>query len=150
MPVSLLSMGIEINGKHSWRDFGLSISSRSIGFPERQAVTVTIPYMSGYYDFSSLYGGPYYTSRLLSYTFDLLADGPEELEQMKNSVLQWAETAEQSKILDDIDPDYYFVGSLSSAAFEEDENVPECGGELTLNFVCQPFRYRRTTDEEVL
>ena len=143
-------MGIQINNKHSWTDFGLSLASRSVGFPARQPVTASIPYMSGYYDFSSLYGGPYYGSRSLEYAFDLLADGPIALEALKNSVYQWAESADQSKIYDDDDPDHYFVGSLSSAEFAPDEEVPECGGRLTLVFTCQPYRYNRETDEEVL
>lgn len=146
----LHQMGVEINGKHSYRDFDLYLADRSVSLPSRQAVTATVPYMSGYYDFSALYGGPYYDSRTLEYTFDLLADTPEALEELKNGVYTWAASASQSKIYDDDDPEHYFVGSLSSASFSPDQNLPECGGALKLQFTCQPYRCRRDTDEEVL
>lgn len=148
--IALHEMGIELNGKHSYRDFGLYLNTRSVSFPERQSVTSTVPYMSGYYDFSFLYGGPYYGSRELIYTFDLLADTPQELETLKNRVVAWAASAAESRIYDDYDPDYFFVGSSSTAEFAEDEALPECGGVLTLRFVCQPYRRSRTTGEEVL
>ena len=146
----LYQMGVEINGKHSYRDFGLYISSRSVGFPERKFITATVPYMSGYYDFSCLCGGPYYGSRELKYSFDLMADTPSALESLKNQVYTWAAGAAESKIYDDDDPDYYYIGSLTDAVYTPDDDLPECGGEIALTFTCQPYRRRRSDDQEVL
>lgn len=148
--MSITTMGITINGKHSYTDFGLYLSDRDITLPEVQAVRATIPYMSGYYDFSALYGGPYYGSRTLTYTFDLLADTPEEVEEQVNALTAWAMTAQESNIYDDYNPDYYFIGSYSSAKFTPDSDLPECGGELELKFVAQPYRYSTASGEGVI
>lgn len=145
--MSITTMGITINGKHSYTDFGLYLADRDVTLPEMQPVRATIPYMSGYYDFSALYGGPYYGSRTLTYTFDLLADTPEAVETLVNSLTSWAMTAQESRIYDDYDPDNYFVGSYSSAKFTPDSDLPEYGGELELAFVAQPYRYNVDTDE---
>lgn len=148
--MSITTMGITINGKHSYTDYGLYLADRNITLPERQPVRVTIPYMSGYYDFSALYGGPYYGSRTLTYTFDLLADTPETVEALVNTLVSWAMTAQESKIYDDYDPGYYFVGSYDSAKFTPDSDLPEYGGTLELTFTAQPYRYSVTTGEGVI
>ncbi|MCD8188636.1 MAG: hypothetical protein LUD78_00165 [Clostridiales bacterium] len=148
--MSIVEMGVSINGVHSYTDLGLMIREREITTPERQAVRATVPYMNGYYDFSSLNGGPYYGSRTLTYSFDLLADTPQEVEAIRNDVLSWAMTAQESKIYDDDDPNYYFVGSYDSESFDPDDDLPEYGGRQTIKFIAQPYRYNRETDEGVI
>ncbi len=148
--MTISKMGVEINGKHSYTDFSLYLADRKITLPERRAVTATVPFMSGYYDFSALYGEAAYGSRTLSYTFDILEDSPEEAEAAVNALTAWAMTAQESRIYDDCDPDYYFVGSYTSAQYTPDSELPECGGELMLTFTAQPYRYSRATDEGVI
>lgn len=142
--------GISINGKHSFTDLGQYLKSRNIGIPSRKRVTGTVPYMNGYYDFSALNGEPAYDERTLEYTFDIMEDTPEAVEMTKNNIISWAMGAVESKIYDDYDPDHYFIGSYSEAEFTEDDDLPEEGGELTITFAAQPYRYDRETDEGVI
>lgn len=139
--------GIRINGKHSYGDFDLYIAERKASHPERKTITATVPYMDGYYDFSSLLGRPCYTQRTLMYAFDLVADDAVALEALKNSVCAWLETADQSEICDDDDPEYHYVGSVSAIEWAPDgENY----GLLTVTFICQPYRIRNDDGTEAL
>ena len=61
----ILSNGITINNKHSFRDFDLYISEKSIGLPEKEIITDTVPFMSGFYDFSNILGGSVFKERVL-------------------------------------------------------------------------------------
>lgn len=139
--------GIAINGKHSYRDFDLYISESIIGLPKRKMITATVPYMNGYYDFSGICGKLYYTERELKYVFDITADNIEELEEIKNKVCNWLESADQSEIYDDSDPDYHFVGSTNEIDWEPDGE--ECGS-LTVTFLCQPLRISNDDGTEVI
>lgn len=141
--------GISINGVHSYNDYGLLLADRDITLPERQTNFVTIPYMNGYYDMSAI-AGTYYGSRTLTYTFDILADDETSTEEFVNKIYDWAKGAIESKIYDDADPDYYFVGSFTGATYSPDSDLPECGGQIELTFTAQPYRYNRETDEGVI
>lgn len=140
--------GITINGKHSYNDFGLSIVESTIGLPKRNSIRKTVPFMNGYYDYTSMSGKITYTERPLDYTFGLLADSVQELEALKNAVVAWLEETDQSDIYDDADPGYYYVGTLDGAPDWTAEN--EFYGELSVKFVCQPYRISRTDGTEVI
>lgn len=141
--------GIMINDLHSYDDFGLYIADRNVSPPERVTNFVSLPYMNGYYDFGAIIK-PYYSSRTLTYTFDIMEDDEVTVEALKNEIISWAQSAVESKIYDDADPDYYFIGSYTSAQFASDDNLPEYGGKMTLTFTAQPYRYNRETDEGVI
>ncbi|MGN1156176.1 MAG: phage tail domain-containing protein [Agathobacter sp.] len=143
-----MKAGIRINEKHSYEDFGLYISDSEIGLPERNLITATVPFMNGYYDFSSICGGkPYYKQRKIKYSFDITADDILELETTKNKICAWLETADQSEIYDDADPDYHFIGSLTKIDWKPDG---EEYGLLTATFTCQPFRVSNSDKTEVI
>lgn len=65
--------GITLHDKHSYRDFGAWLKSKTIGIPSTIKITETIPYMQGSYDFTELYGEQTYDDRELEYEFDLHA-----------------------------------------------------------------------------
>ena len=138
--------GIELNGKHSYRDFGLCIESSVISPPMRKKVTQTVPFMNGYYDFSDIGGKVFYESRTIKYSFEIIEDNIQNLEKEKNKICSWLETASQSEIYDDADPDHHFIGSTDSIDWQPDgENY----GLITETFLCQPFRIKEDGTEEI-
>lgn len=145
----MTKMGIRINGVHSYFDYDLYLADRNVSLPERQTNFVSVPYMNGYYDFGAI-AGAYYGSRTLTYSFDILARNEQWVEKVVNTVYDWAKTAVESKIYDDADPDYYFIGSFTNATYTPDSELPEMGGQITLTFQAQPYRYNRETDEGVI
>lgn len=127
--------GITINGKHSFVDFGLNISSRKIDLPPKNSIRKTIPYMSGFYDFTTLNGVTTFGERPISYTFDIIGATVEEMDRKRTEVVNWFCNMHDVDIYDDTIPDYHFHGSYDSPSQNEDGEKDE----LTITFVCYPF-----------
>lgn len=131
----MMSDGITINGKHSFRDFGLYISSRDISPPAKKSVRQSVPYMSGFYDFSALPGFTSWENRQLSYTFDISEWDISEMDEKRSTVLGWLASVQNTDIYDDSISGYHINGSYDGVQSVEDW----ASAELTVTFVCQPF-----------
>ena len=140
--LSEYTAGIEVNGSHSYRTFGLHIKSRKIGLPEKKTVFSTVPFMNGFYDFSAIAGETSWGQREIEYSFDLIANSAIALETEKAQLITWLASAHDTAILDDDMPGTHFTGSYVSAAFNDDDSG--LGSTLTVTFACQPFRKANT------
>ena len=140
--------GFKVSGKHNFWDFASCIASSDSGKPEKKFVTATVPYMSGFYDLSKIYGAIAYESRDVSYTFELLGDDMDDLQRQKTNLLDWLGLVHDEPIYDDTQPNYHYVGSFYEADWEEDETGES--GTLTVTFRCQPFLIADRATEESL
>lgn len=129
--------GFSAAGKHLTTDFGECVASRNTGAPSKKTSTKTVPYMSGFYDFSKVYGALAYESREVTYTIDLIGDDREDLQDRKSAIMAWLLNIHDEEISDDDMPGWHFVGSCQSAEWEETEDGE--GGTITATFLCQPF-----------
>lgn len=129
--------GFKTHGKHSYFDMGCCIAARDTGTPEKKSVTATVPYMSGFYDLSKLYGAIAFEARQLMYRFEFVEDSREELQRKKSQFLEWLSQVHDEEIADDDIPGRHFIGSLSEWEFEEGEEGQS--GSLEVTFNCQPF-----------
>ena len=129
--------GFRTHGKHSYFDMGCCIAARDTGTPEKKSVTATVPYMSGFYDLSKLYGAIAFEARQLMYRFEFVEDSRDELQQRKSQFLEWLSQVHDEEIADDDIPGRHFIGSLSEWEFEEGEEGQS--GSLEVTFSCQPF-----------
>lgn len=133
--------GIEFNGKHSYRDFGLTIAEPHIGNPSKIKRKQRVPFSNKEYDFSLLYGDQEYENRELTYKFNVF--NPENQSKQyftttKISVLNWLmEVNEQSKLQDDNIPGYYFLAEADNGP-EIEENIAD--GTITVVFNAYPFK----------
>lgn len=127
---------VTIAGK-SLESLGQCVSSRSMGTPERKSSTVTVPHMSGFWDFSAVYGGVSYESREVEYKIDLIGEDRMDLMDQLSALLAWADLAQDEDIYDDDLDGWHLHGSLDSTDFEEGEDGES--GTLTVTFLCQPF-----------
>lgn len=129
--------GVEVAGKHSYySDLLQCVSTRDTGAPEKKLSTKTVPYMSGFYDFSKVYGAIAYESREVSYSFDVIGSR-EEVQAQKSALMNWLADAHDCDIYDDDIPDWHFHGSLSSMDWSEDDSGES--GTLEVTFLCHPF-----------
>lgn len=136
-PLAPCSDGIIANDRHSFHDLGQCIASRNTGAPEKKAITKTVPFMSGFYDFSNMYGGIAYESREISYSFELLGDSREDLQRQKSELMEWLSYVHDTEIRDDDIPGWHFIGSFSGYSW--DETADGESGTLEATFLCQPF-----------
>lgn len=133
--------GITFNGKHSYRDFGVTIAEKNIGYPEKQKIKVQVPFSNIEYDFSEIYGEQTYTPRPLSFTFNVV-----ERHKLNDTVLinlletqlsNWLlGSIGKQRLYDDSMPGYYYLAEVEgSLDFDELWNH----GTLTVQFTAYPF-----------
>lgn len=134
--------GINFNGKHSYNEMGYTMPAdgRDIGFPSKEKIVVKVPFSNVEYDFSEIYGSQTYTSRPLTYTFNVLKRGnwtPQALHMEKTKLINWLMNSNgRKKLYDDDIPGYYFLAEVESeSSFEDDFET----GTLTVTFRAYPF-----------
>ena len=130
--------GIRINNKHSYGDFGLYLKSRNIGLPEKKSIRQTVPFMSGYYDFSALNGAPAWNERIIEYAFDVTNESPVELDYFVSYVLDWLGNIHDVDIFDDTTYGYHWHGSYDEASVSWDDSGLQA--EIKVSFVVHPFK----------
>jgi hypothetical protein len=134
--------GIRFNGKHSYDDMGYTMPAegRNIGFPSKEKIVVKVPFSNVEYDFSEIYGSQTYSSRNITYTFNVLKQGnytPEAMNIEKTKLINWLMgSSGRKKLHDDAIPGYYFLSEVESEASFKDEWET---GELTVTFRAYPF-----------
>ena len=134
----MFTEGFTINGKHSYADYGLNVKKRQLGFPAKRSIRKTVPFMNGYHDFTRINGSDTWGERLLSYTFDIIGNTPAEVDEECTRILNWLGNVHEADIYDDTMPEYHLHGSFESASPTESEDGEQT--ELTVTFVCQPFK----------
>ena len=133
--------GIEFNGKHSYRDFGITIADKNIGYPEKEKIKVKVPFSNVEYDFSEIYGEQTYTPRPLTFTFNVLEKHKINTTQMINTLetrlTNWLMNSNgKQRLYDDSMPNYYYMAEVEGGLnFEELHN----SGTLTVEFTAYPF-----------
>ncbi|MFL0251413.1 distal tail protein Dit [Clostridium neuense] len=132
--------GITFNGKHSYNDFGLVLEEKKINPPAKTKILDTVPYMNSQYDFSTVgtNGEQVYGTRIITVKLALLCYSMEQLYIVYSQVLEWLVDVGQSQLIFDFMPDFYFLAEVQEAP-SWDEFVDN--GELSINFVCEPFKY---------
>jgi len=128
--------GFQFNGKRL-SDFGCFVAKRETPTPGKAQITETIPYMSGSYDFSALYGAPCYNDRTIKYMVDLVGADLIDLAAQKQQLQNWLLPCHRSQLIDDSMPDWYFLAECISVIPSDDKILSE----LTIEFAASPFKF---------
>lgn len=142
-----MDSGIEFNGKHSYRDFGLTIATRQIGYPSKVKIFEEVPFSNQKFDFSNIYGGQEYTERELAYTFNVIGNtgSKEEFHILESEILNWLYgPSGKITLKDDLFPGYYFLAEADGNP--DDEYILFFGGTLTAKFSAYPFKIAETEE----
>lgn len=131
---------IRANGKGSYTDFGLAIKNRTISLPKKKTIKEDIPFSNGSYDFSNINGEIYWEEREIEYTFDIAEFTAEEMEKIKDDVVDWLLNIHDADIEDDYTKDYYYHGSYDDNGWSEDFGQ----GELKIIFVVYPYKFAKS------
>lgn len=133
--------GIEFNGKHTYKDFGITLVEKDIGYPEKEKIKVKVPFSNVEYDFSEIYGEQTYTTRPLSYTLNVLdkhiVNNTQRVNMIETKLSNWLmNSSGKQKLYDDSMPGYYYLAEVESGLdFAELHNH----GTLTVEFTAYPF-----------
>lgn len=129
--------GITFDEKHSYKDFGLTVSERTIGYPRKIKVKERIPFSNQIYDFSGIYGEQEYEERTLTYVFNVKDYEKVNMQYQNIEIINWLMMPDKKvKLIDDHIIGYHFLAEL-----EEKPDFEELRfhGRLTVNFTAYPF-----------
>jgi hypothetical protein len=128
--------GFTFNGKHLTTDYDCYVSECDMSPPAKKEVKKTVPYMSGYYDFSALYGGPCFEDRKITYTVDVIGNDAADLADKKQELSNWLMPCHRGELTDDTLPAYHFLAECISVEEKEDGD----GCEMKIEFSAYPFK----------
>lgn len=128
---------ITIGDKSSFDDFAASVAQRKIKMPKKKSIKETIPFSNRTYDFSAINGEVYWEERELEYIFEITADSPEQLEDLKREFAAWVAGVKEQELHDPHIPDYHFLATYDDLDPEDDEGLDKTT--LTVKFTAYPY-----------
>ena len=131
-----------IGDKASFDDYFASLAKRKIGNPKKKVIKETIPYSNITYDFSKVNGELYWEERELEFVFEIIADTPEKLEDLKTAFSGWMMNVFQEQIHDPFIPEYHFLGTFEDIDFEDEESLDKTTA--TVRFTAYPYKIANT------
>ena len=138
--VTRYNSGFEFLGKHSYRDFGLTLEKRILGQPNKIKIKRRPPFSNSEIDFSLIYGDQVYEERKIVYRFNMVNRKQwtkQEMVSMRTRLLNWLINSKGKQPLrDDHYPGFYFLAEVEEEApFDEKWDY----GTIDVQFVAYPF-----------
>ena len=128
--------GITFGIYHSWNDFQLILSSKTIGTPSPKTETIDIPGSDGVLDLTEYFGDTKYGNRKLSFEFSSVVI-PDDFMSLFSMVQNALHGQKMPIILDD-DPGWKYTGRISVSEWKADRNI----GRLVVDCDCDPYKYQ--------
>lgn len=128
--------GVTFGDFHSWNDFSLILSSKTIGTPSPKTEIIDIPGGDGVLDLSEFFGEVKYSNRPLSFDFSTIVPQSEFMDLF--SKVQNALHGQKMRIVLDDDSDWYYVGRITVSEWKAEKSV----GRFTMDCDCEPYKYR--------
>lgn len=128
--------GVIFGDYHSYNDFNLILSSKSIGAPSAKTEMITVPGADGVLDFTEFFGETKYNNRNLTFNFSSIIHYSEQLAQ--DSTVKNALHGKKVKIILDADSDFYYIGRVNVGDWTNEKNI----GKLTISCDCEPWKYK--------
>lgn len=126
--------GIRFGNYHSFDNFRLVLSQKTIGTPSPKVETIDIPGGDGVLDLTEFFGGVKYNNRHLSFEFATVVPQSEFMLLFAN--VQNALHGQKMKIILDEDPEWYYFGRITVSEWKADKRI----GKLTIDCECEPFK----------
>lgn len=130
-------VGVTFGTKHSFRDFGLILTSKSISLPEPKTSTVDIPGADGSLDMSTVLtnGDVKYRNRQLQFVFTVI-DPHKNWESVKSRLANYIQGKKMNITLD-VDHGFFYVGRCKISSFQEDRRTAQ----ITIMVDAEPYKY---------
>lgn len=130
-----ITEGFKRDGIHT-KEYKMWLVERSAPTPEEKAITESVPFMQGHFDFSTILGGRVYENRPLTYQFEILERDYLTRKIFQTSLENWLMKGGYEPLYDDHAPEYHYLAKCESV-----ETADAYGG-LTVNieFDAYPFK----------
>lgn len=128
--------GITYGDYHTYRDFGLVLSSWEIEPPTPKTEIVEVPGADKPLDFTEFFGDVHYDNRKATFEFFLPAPRIEILRIF--SEIQNRIHGKKMHITTDEDPKFYYIGRVSVKECVIEKTI----GKVTIECDCEPYKYK--------
>lgn len=128
--------GVSFGEFHSYRDFSLILSQKTIGTPSPKTETIDIPGGDGVLDLTEFFGETKYNNRNLSFEFSSIVPQADFMNQFSH--IQDAIHGQKMQIVLDDAPEWYYIGRISVSEWKAEKAV----GKLTIDCDCEPYKYK--------
>lgn len=128
--------GVKFGNYHSWNDFSLILSEKTIEAAKPKTAQVEIPGADSVLDLTEYFGEVNYNNRKLTFVFSTIVPRSKFLNLF--SEIQNAIHGKKMRIVLDDDPHFYYLGRITVSEWKADKNV----GKLTIDCDCEPFKYK--------
>lgn len=127
-----------IGDKASFDDFGASLAKSTKKPPKKKSIKETVPFSNITYDFTAINGEIFWNDGELEYVFEMVAESPEKLEEMKTAFETWVMNVIKKDIYDPFIPDYHFSATYEDMSFADDEGMEKTTA--TVKFSAYPYK----------
>ncbi len=129
-------LGIKFKGKHSFKDFGLSMKSEERTLlPDTKRQEINLPFLNGVID---LQEDPIYENRTMTLHFFKRVNSLEESHVFKRQLATWL-TGKGELVFDDEATLTYNAKVVDSINYSPKRNFIK----ISVNFECDPFAYEK-------
>lgn len=128
---------LRIGNLYSYDNFNASVSKRTITKGKKKSIKDTVPFSNTTYDFSNINGEVYWEEQSLQYIFEITADTPEELEELKTNFSSWIMNIMEEKLHDPFIKNFHFKATYDDISFDDDESMEKTT--VTVIFTAYPY-----------
>ncbi len=128
--------GIRFGNYHSYNDFSLILSNKTIGTPSPKTEEIDIPGGDGVLDLTEFFGEVKYSNRELSFEFSTIV--PQEGFMDLFTKVQNALHGQKMQIVLDDDAEWAYFGRITVSEWKAEKSI----GKLTIDCDCEPYKYR--------
>ena len=129
-------IGVTFGDKHSFDDFGIYLTSKTINPPEPQTNTISVPLRDGSIDLTeSLTNDVKYNDRKINMTFSVIH--PMEQWSDKVSEIENYLHGKRMKVVFDDDQNFYYMGRLKVNEWSSQKSI----GKLVIECPADPYKY---------
>lgn len=139
------TLGVQIGGKHTLKDWNLGWLSITLGFPEAKTYEQDIPGADGSLDLTEAMtpGDVKYKQRSITMEFDMLDkdyfDWNAKISEIANYLV-----GQKFKIFLDSDPAFYYIGRLKL----DTEKSEKAESKITISGEVDPYKYEKHSSLE--
>jgi phage-related protein len=132
--------GVTFGTKHSYKDFGLILSSKDISLPKAKTKTVEIPGADGVIDLTEILTDDVkYENRTLSFTFTVI-DPMASWSAVLSTVTNYLH-GKKMRIYMDWDRNYYYEGRCSVNQFKSSKRTAT----IVIDCDCDPYKIEKNS-----
>lgn len=130
-------IGVQINDRHTYRDWGLKWLGCEIPMPEVKTISADVPGLDGVLDYTeALTDQACFANRELVMTFDRLDQSLTDWQKIYSEIADYCHGKVCRMVLD-TDPSYYYTGRVSVSAAKDSERVTQ----VAFTMDAQPYKY---------